>query len=164
MAELFLMIGCPGAGKSTFLKNNVNKESSEIVSRDKIRFSLLQENDHYFAREEEVLMIFYDTINKALKEGKNVFVDQTSLTPKAREKLLEHLWHYDAVNAIWIDEPLDICLARNAERQGTRGFVPESEVCKMHHRLVPPSLDEGFKRIYRYNSKEGKITYIGEKI
>ena len=162
MSELYLMIGCPGAGKSTFLKNHI--KNGVVVSRDKIRFSFPINQDNYFAYEDKVLIMFYDEINKNLKEGKNVFVDQTSLTPKARKELLKHLWNYDAVNVIWIDEPLEICLERNEQRQGTKAYVPRNVICKMYHRLVPPSLDEGFKRIFRYNSKENKLTYIGEKI
>ena len=162
MAELYLMIGCPGSGKTTFLKNHTNSKNSIVVSRDAIRFSLLKENDEYFAREEEVLQKFYAQINNALQEGKNVFIDQTSLTPRSRKKLLDNLWHYDAANAIWIDESLQTCLERNRLRKG-REFVPEVNVCRMFHSLIPPSLDEGFKRIYRYNSKEDKLTYIGEK-
>lgn len=163
MGNLYVMVGCPGSGKSTFLKNKVNSENFVVVSRDAIRFSLLKEGDEYFAYEEKVLLIFYDAINKFLAEGKNVFVDQTSLTPKARKKLLDKVWGYDAANAIWIDEPLEVCLARNRKREGTKSFVPETELCKMYHRLKPPTLDEGFKTIFRYNSKENLMTYIGEK-
>ena len=31
MADLYLMCGCPGAGKSTFLKNHVKTDSSGMV-------------------------------------------------------------------------------------------------------------------------------------
>ena len=46
------MVGAPGAGKSTFIKNNKDKlcGSVNIVSRDEIRFSLLKDGDEYFSK------------------------------------------------------------------------------------------------------------------
>ena len=95
-------------------------------------------------------------------EGKDVFADQTSLTPKARKWFLSHVHGYDRVNLIWIDEDLDTCLERNEKRKGTRAYVPREVVRRMHFQFVIPSLNEGFNCIFRYNSKENKITYQGE--
>ena len=81
MADLYLMCGVPGAGKSTFLKNHIKEENSAIISRDVIRFSIVKPEEDYFSHEDEVLNIFWEQINKAVAEGKNTFVDQTSLTP-----------------------------------------------------------------------------------
>ena len=164
MADLFLMCGVPGAGKSTFLKNRVKKDSSVIISRDVIRFSIVKPDEEYFSHEDEVLKIFWGQINKALAENKNVFVDQTSLTPKARKWLLQHVNGYDHANLIWIDEDIQTCLERNEMRRGTRAYVPRNVIRRMNEQFVEPSLDEGFYRIFHYNSKEDKLTYKGEKI
>ena len=164
MADLFLMVGCSGSGKSTFLKNNVNKENSVIISRDEIRFSIVKPYENLFSHEKEVLNELWDRANNALVKNKNVFVDQTSLTPKSRKYLIEHVHGYEHVNAIWIDEDLDTCLERNKTREGTRAYVPETVIHRMHFQLVRPTLNEGFYRIFRYNSKENKITYEGVKI
>ena len=55
MANLFLMMGIPGAGKSTLLKKFVNPQTSVVVSRDKIRFSIVAPDEPYFSHEDEVL-------------------------------------------------------------------------------------------------------------
>lgn len=164
MADLFLMSGVPGAGKSTFLKNRIKKDTSVVISRDVIRFSIVKPEEDYFSHEDEVLAIFWKQINEALAAGKNVFVDQTSLTPKARKWLLQHVEGYDHANLIWIDEDIQTCLERNEMRRGTRAYVPRSVVCRMSEQFIEPSLDEGFYRIYRYNSKEDKLTYKGEML
>lgn len=164
MADLYLMAGCPGSGKSTFLKNKIKKETSIVVSRDTIRFSIVKPEEDYFSHEKEVLATFWEQINEALKTGKDVFVDQTSLTPRARKWLLQHVEGYDHANLVWIDEDLDTCLERNERRRGTRAYVPRDVLCRMYSQFVIPSLSEGFYRIYRYNSKEDKITYKGVKI
>lgn len=164
MANLYLMAGCPGSGKSTFLKIKVHSTNYEIISRDEIRFSLLQPGDDYFAHENEVYKIFWEKINDALTTGKDVFVDQTSLTPKSRKWLLQHIKGYEHANLIWIDENIETCLERNELRRGTRAYVPKSVVRRMHAQFIEPSLDEGFYRIYRYNSTEDKLTYKGEML
>ena len=164
MAELFLMAGCPGAGKSTFLKNRIKKDTSVVISRDVIRFSIVKPDEDYFSHEDEVLEIFWKQINEAIADGKDVFVDQTSLTPRARKWLLQHVEGYEHANLIWIDEDIETCLERNEERRGTRSYVPRSVVRRMFYQFIEPSLDEGFYRIYRYNSKEDKLTYKGEML
>lgn len=164
MADLYLMCGIPGAGKSTFIKKRVKLNNAIIVSRDTIRFSIVKPEEDYFSHEDEVLTIFWRQINEALAAGKNVFVDQTSLTPKARKLLLQHVKSYDHANLIWIDEDIQTCLERNEKRRGTRTYVPRNVIRRMNEQFIEPSLEEGFYRIYRYNSKEDKLTYKGEML
>lgn len=162
MANLFLMCGIPGAGKSTFLKSHIKKKNTVIISRDVIRFSIVKPDEEYFSHEDEVVKIFWEQINKALTEGKDVFVDQTSLTPKSRKWLLQHVAGYKHANVVWIDEDLETCLERNNKRRGTRAYVPEDTIRHMYDQFVEPSLDEGFTCIFRYNSKENQLTYKGD--
>lgn len=162
MGNLYLMCGLPGSGKSTFLKNRVkNKETSAIISRDKIRFALVKPEEEYFSHEKEVYTELWKKINEALIAKKDVFVDQTSLTPRARQWLLSHVYGYKNANLIWIDEDLNTCLERNELRKGTRSYVPRDVIRRMATQFIEPSLNEGFNYIFHYNSKENKITYKG---
>lgn len=161
MADLYLMCGVPGAGKSTFLKKIVD-ENSVIVSRDEIRFSIVKSDEDYFSHEDEVLNIFWKRINEALAAGKDVFVDQTSLTIKARKFLLRHVKGYTYANIIWINEDENTCLERNEKRKGTRAYVPRSVIRRMYRQFIEPSLSEGFDYIFCYNSKDNKITFKGK--
>lgn len=157
MADLYLMCGVPGAGKSTFLKNYIKSKDSVVVSRDKIRFAIVEPDEPYFSHETEVLHTFWEEINKALAENKNVFVDQTSLTPKSRKFLLENVKGYNLANLIWIDESLETCLERNEKRKGTRAYVPRGVIRRMNEQFIEPSIEEGFDKIYKYNSKDGLV-------
>lgn len=160
--NLYLMCGVSGSGKSTFLKNHVKKNDNiVIISRDAIRFSIVKANEGYFSREKDVLAALWKQINEALAAGKDVFVDQTSLTPRSRKWLLQHVEGYTYANLIWIDEDLETCLERNEMRKGTHSYVPQNVIRRMYEQFVEPSLDEGFDYIFRYNSKENKITYKG---
>lgn len=158
MADLYLMCGVPGAGKSTFLKKYVqNLPNVVIVSRDTIRFSIVKPNEEYFSHEDKVVDIFWKQINNALEEGKDVFADQTSLTIRARKWLLKHVHGYEHIIVIWIDENIQTCLERNEMRKGTRAYVPKDIIRRMYEQFDKPSLNEGFYMIFRYNSKEKKV-------
>ncbi len=160
MGDLYLMCGLPGSGKSTFLKTKIKtKETPVIISRDEIRFALVKPEEEYFSHENEVYTELWKRINEALITKKDVFVDQTSLTPKARQWLLSHVHGYKNANLIWIDENLNTCLERNELRKGTRSYVPRSVIRRMAAQFIEPSLDEGFDYIFHYNSEENKIIY-----
>jgi predicted kinase len=159
MGDLYIMCGIPGSGKSTFLKNKIKKDNSVVISRDEIRFSMLRPGEEYFSHEDDVTETFWNQINEALATGKDVFADQTSLTPKSRKWLIDHVNGYDHVNLIWIDEDLQTCLERNEKRRGTRAYVPRGQVSRMSCQFVKPTSYEGFHYIFHYNSKEYKITY-----
>ena len=163
MANLYIMCGIPGAGKSTFLKNHINPKTSIVVSRDEIRFSILKPNEDYFSHEDEVCNIFWDKINKALAEGKDVFADQTSLTPRSRKWLLTHVHGYKYVNIVWIDESIETCIKINELRLGSCSYVPKKVIYNMYKHFIEPTIDEGFHRVYKYNTIKG-LRYKGVNI
>lgn len=158
MADLYLVCGVPASGKTTFLKTHLKPKShnpSIIVSRDKIRFSLVKEGEPYFSKEKEVYRLFWGYINSSLAQGHDVFADQTSLTPKSRKYLLDHVTGYEHVNAIWIKTDINTCIERNSHRTG-REHVPPRTIINMWDSFTIPSFDEGFYRIFKYEN--GKLT------
>ncbi len=154
MADVYLLCGAPGSGKTYWAQHHV-KPGVAYVSRDSIRFSLLKENESYFSREDDVYQIFWDKINSALRDGCDVIVDQTSLTPRSRKYLIDHLVGYKNINAIWFDTPLEVMLERNESREGL-AHVPIHEVRRMYNSFKEPSYNEGFNKIFRY--KNNKMT------
>lgn len=147
MANLFLMVGAPGSGKSTYLRNNANGEFDAIISRDEIRFSMLHDGEDYFSHENEVYKEFINRINLCLNIGQDVYVDATHLTPKSRKMLLDKITEkYDCLTAIVMDTPLVECLLNNSERSG-RALVPKETVKQMYNSFVEPTFNEGFDSI-----------------
>lgn len=152
--KLVLMVGCPGSGKSTWLKEN--KQSGEvIVSRDEIRFKILKEADDYFGKEDEVWSRYVATINRHLSYGTTVYADATHLNRGSRLKLLKALKVTPStIEAVYFKVPLEIAQERNAQRAG-RAFVPPEAVEKMYRAIEEPKWYEG---MYVYN----KIYIIDE--
>ena len=146
--HLYLMMGAPGSGKSTYVKN-ILKYGDIYVSRDEIRYSLLTEEDDYFAKENEVIKLFIQTIDEALANEDyqgNVYADATHLSPKGRAQVLNQLKNKDKVSVIYLDIPLNIILKRNAQREG-RAFVPENVVCRMYNSIILPTKEEGIEKL-----------------
>lgn len=144
---LYLLCGIPGAGKSTWIKNQISNYGGVWCSRDIVRFSLIKEDEKYFAKEDLVFSTWINEIQSAInnKEGPdNIYVDATHLTPKARDKVLNKLnlqsVELRAVNFIL---PLETCLKRNGERSG-RQLVPDSVIHNMYASFRPATVHEGF--------------------
>lgn len=148
MKELVLMMGVPGSGKSTYARNTL-KHGDIYVSRDEIRYSMLTDEDDYFAKENEVIKTFIQYIDEALidtqYQGK-VYADATHLSPKSRAQVLNQLKNKNKVSVIYLDIPLNVILKRNAQREG-RALVPENVVRRMYNSIILPTRVEGIEKL-----------------
>ena len=146
--NIYMLCGVPGSGKSTWAREQVVKLDGKgiIISRDVIRFSMLGDNDAYFAHEDEVFDEFIKEIQEAIndQEHTSIFIDATHLNEKNRNKVLSRVWRMkdDVVIGVYFDIPLEECLRRNAQRTG-RALVPETVIKNMYESLTKPlELDE----------------------
>lgn len=138
---LFIMCGAPGSGKSYFVEHNLTLDGI-VVSRDKVRFSMISDKDEYFSKEKAVFKEFVRQIQEGLDNGKVVYADATHLNGVSRLKLLNslNLKNTDVI-PIFFKTSLETCLARNAKREG-RARVPEDALRNMYNSMTNPSNDE----------------------
>jgi predicted kinase len=159
--KLYLMMGCPGSGKSTYLKTRFSQLPIAVISRDEIRFSMVKEDEEYFSRENEVYAEFIRQIKDALDFNAEVFADATHLNETSRAKTLRALGESIKdveVNVIWVRVPVEIALSQNENRIGTRSYVPKSVIRRMHSQITRPTKEEGFDHIYIFeNGREKEI-------
>jgi predicted kinase len=145
---LIIMAGPSGVGKSVMA--NVIADSHDdcvIISRDKIRFSLLQEGEDYFAHEDDVVRNYYDALNSMLQTHEYVIADATHATKKARRQLFANVNTKNVrVVGVWIEVPLEVALKQNAARSG-RARVDDEVVKRMYRYKVSPQKEEGFNEV-----------------
>lgn len=146
--KLYLLIGPAGAGKTTWIREHATPGTSAHISRDRIRFSMVGEDQDYFSREKEVYMEFIRQICRALsyetKWVDEIYIDATHLTKNSREKLIRELDsfypRYDLI-AVVIRPSLEHCLSQNTQRSG-RECVPDTVIRNMYESLEDPWNDD----------------------
>ena len=134
--KVWLLCGVPGSGKSTWANNQQN---GLVISRDNIRFSFLQLNDTYFAKEKLVWKTFVKTIKENIGHYDNIYVDATHLNWVSRRKIINAI-NYDNIGAIFFTTPFEECLKRNAKREGLRK-VPINRMFEAYNKMTHPKND-----------------------
>lgn len=145
---LYLMVGAPGSGKTTWLKKNAIAASDIVISRDEIR-NRLQINN-----EKKVYEVWIAEIQHAIDntEGpRNIYADATHLTQGSRIKLLSHLdlTNVDCITALVIRATLVETLRRNDLRTGA-AKVDRRIVRRMYNSFERPEKDTAFPLKVRY--------------
>ena len=158
---LYIISGVPGSGKDYFLNQYFGNSSNvKIISRDVIRFSLIENDDGYFSKEDLVFSKFCKAIREAFNEYDIVIANATHLNERSRNKLLNSLGKDflkdKLINCIYMDVPLKVALERNAKREGL-SLVPEDAIKRMYESAHRPNYGERYKydKIYIVNEKGG---------
>ena len=143
--RVLLLSGVPGSGKSYWAKNSFMPYINHAVyiSRDEVRFSMLTDEDDYFAKEDAVFTEFIRRVNEAIDnpEVTSIIVDATHWTWGSRNKTLRnlHLTNVDVIPVVF-NLPLEVCLDRNEKREG-RAKVPRGVIRRMFYQRTDPSTD-----------------------
>ena len=140
---VYVMVGVPASGKSTWAAEQSEGRNAVIVSRDGIRAMLTGSNkklvgDNDF--ESLVTRIEDESVAAAIQSGKNVILDATNtrvastvkrMADVAQSVLYPHL-PFPNIIPVRMDTPLEECLRRNDHRQDS---VPPNVIINMHKRL-----------------------------
>lgn len=144
------MVGPPGSGKSSWANKAVEHYSdANIVSRDRVRFSMITEKDDYFSKEKEVFNEFISQILDSVKHHQVTIVDATHMNKKGRNKVFNRLTSIlgnVTLKAVVMNTTFETCLERNAQREGL-ALVPESAIVRMYEGFEMPTEKEGFEQI-----------------
>ncbi len=60
--------------------------------------------------------------------------------------------------AVWIDCPLELALKRNADRLGSKEYVPPYVVRRYHKNFEVPTIEEGFESVDCWNRLKDPLT------
>lgn len=151
--KVYILSGPPGCGKSSWTRANM-EVGSEWISRDNVRFSIINDKEDYFSHEDEVFDTFINYINQTLENPDidKIFVDATHLNRKSRRKTISriHMKNVAELNCVCFTTPKEVCHARNNLREG-RAKVPATAIDNMFRAYSLPTKDEGFTHIYDVN-------------
>jgi predicted kinase len=147
-AAVAILIGLPGAGKSTFYRQRL-AATHVVVSKD-----LLQNAKNKQARQDALT-------REALAAGRAVAVDNTNVTPADRAAIVVIAREYGArIVAHYIEATTREAVARNERREG-KARVPKVAIFTCAKRLVPPSSDEGFDELHVWHASDGGFVEVG---
>lgn len=135
MPTLYVPVGIPGSGKSTYAKS---LSGVEIISTDGIRSELTGSEENQ-TQNNRVFKVAHSRLVKALRDGKDVVFDATNLTRRSRADLLRKMPSGTRAVAILFHTPVDICLKQNQMRER---HVPDSVILSMAKRLEEPTMEE----------------------
>ena len=120
-STVYLLVGLPGSGKSTWCRKNY--PNLPVISRDIIRYKLgytssPDEKTRLSIWEENLITKKEDEyIIKNLKQGRDFIIDDTNLKLKYRKPLIDKLKRYDAyVIGVNFLTPLKTCIKRRKDQ------------------------------------------------
>ena len=141
---LYMLIGLPGSGKTTWAHNNANIFKADIVSSDEFRQKLFGDEADQ-SHNSEVFTAMNNATIKILNSGKNVIYDATNLNRKNRIRTINYIKNNCKRNvtvvAYIFDTPIDMCKSNNLKR--TRQ-VPDIVYDNMLKHFEMPTITEGF--------------------
>jgi len=141
---LYITVGLPGSGKSTYAKNFIKDKDVEYLSSDSLR-AIYGKSEEDQSVTSIVFGHIKKTVDEFLKDGKNVLVDATSVNREERSDYINTAKKYGAkVVAIVFKMDRQGLIERNKKRgeQGGR-VVPDWVIDKMLNKFAEPSYDEG---------------------
>ena len=148
-SEVVFLVGPPGCGKSTYAKQNFDKENFVVLSSDEIRQELLKDESDQ-SQNDHVFEVLYKGMNDALSKNKNVVIDATNITKKTRKFVFDNIKSECTKTALIFDTPKNVCQILNKRRERV---VPDYVIEKYFKIFECPEKSEGFDKIQKVHIK-----------
>jgi predicted kinase len=151
MSKLYILIGVPGSGKTTWVEQQSWAKKCAYISTDKHvkEYAKSQGKTYSEVFDEympEAINLMSAEVVKARKAGKDIIWDQTSTTVKSRARKFKMLPDYYAIAVVFKTpdrEELNIRLKSRPDK-----IIPQRVIIQMIEDWQNPTTEEGFKEIW----------------
>lgn len=143
---LYILIGLPNSGKSSYVNTFINLENIDIISRDSVVMEL-GKGDTYDEKwknvdQKKVDSVLMDRFTKAVKGTKDVVIDMTNLSRKSRRKWLCSVPKTINKRAIVFFPHFMRIIEREYKRSIDGKSIPDHVYDSMCKSFSPPMYDE----------------------
>lgn len=151
MPKVYVLVGVPGAGKSTWVANQDWAKDCVYVSSDRHVDEYAASvgktyNEVFKDYASTAVRMMLDEVVAAREAGKDIIWDQTSVNVKSRKKKFSMLPDYEHI-AVVFATPDPEEHARRLDRPGKH--IPKEVLDSMIKNFEMPTEEEGFKEIWR---------------
>lgn len=152
MSKVYVMVGVPGSGKSTWIKNQLWAKDCVVVSTDDYVERFARKMGKTYSEVFDLVMkravrLMLRRVERAREQGRDIIWDQTSVNVKSRRKKFSMLPDYDHIAVVFDAPPADELTKRLASRPGKT--IPRSVVTSMIESFEMPTEEEGYKEVWR---------------
>lgn len=149
--KLYVLVGVPASGKSTWISNQDWIDNCVIVSTDVYVEKFARRLKSSYSGVFELVMnrairLMMRKVNKAKSENKDIVWDQTSTTVASRKRKFRVLPNYYPIAVVFKTPDMLELTRRLNNRPGK--VIPQKVMKDMIDNFVMPSLEEGFKEIW----------------
>ena len=151
MPKCYQLIGVPGSGKSTWIKNQIWTLGLSVVSTDNFveAHALMQDKTYTEVFKEYMpaaVRLMANQVEVCRANGVDVIWDQTSTTLASRTRKFNMLPDYEHIAVVFKTPEPEELARRLASRPGKE--IPEHVMRGMIDGWDEPTLEEGFKEIW----------------
>lgn len=151
MNKLYVLVGVPGSGKSTWIANQEWAKDIPVVSTDHFveEYAAKQGKTYSEVFDEYMpiaVRLMANQVEICKANGLDIIWDQTSTTVKSRKRKFNMLPNYHAIAIVFATPEKEELTRRLAGRPGKT--IPDHVMRTMIDGFVMPTEEEGFKEIW----------------
>jgi predicted kinase len=151
MPKVYVLVGVPGSGKSTWIKNQDWALGLTIVSTDAFVEDYARTQGKTYSEVFKDYMptavnLMTEQVVFAREHGHTIIWDQTSTTVKSRKKKFNMLPDYEHIAVVFKTPEKDELIKRLGSRPGKT--IPWGVVSGMINNFEMPTEEEGFKEVW----------------
>jgi len=155
MSSVYFLIGPPASGKSTWRNAFLANNSTVVISSDDIIDDFAEKNNMTYSEafkkidfksiDQKIIKDFQD----ALQRRDDIIIDRTNMNKKSRHNFMKFVPNnYKKIAVVFKVERDELQRRLDMRAKMTGKYIPTAVVDNMIASYVPPSVEEGFDKVF----------------